>query len=227
MEPRPIDMARYERKAHFDYFRSLSYPYVGVTVEQDVTEAYRLSKSAGKSFYLTMLHAVALAADRIPELRQRIRGDQIVEYPECPTSHTERTQGEKYCYCTLHHHMDLWEYFARAEEARKTCAANGIAEEEDVESMYFISTVPWLHYTALIQPVAGGDESNPRITWGQYQKTESGRIMMPVSILAHHALVDGSHIARFYDCLGQEIEEFRSVRLEDCGTTLKEQETGR
>lgn len=54
-------MHHYPRKAHFDYFRSLSYPYVGVTAEQDVTDAYRYSKGMGKSFYLMILHAVALA----------------------------------------------------------------------------------------------------------------------------------------------------------------------
>ena len=208
MEPRLIDMNCYERKAHFDYFKSLQYPYVGVTVNQDVTDAYSFSKSAGQSFYLTILHAVALAADNVPELRQRIHNNQIVEYSECPTSHTERTQGEKYCYCTLHHHMGLRDYFVCAEEARKKCAENGIAEAEDVDSMYFISTLPWLHYTSLIQPVACGDESNPRFTWGQYQKTETGRIIMPVSILAHHALVDGCHIAKFYDELRREIEKY-------------------
>ena len=205
-----IDMSSYRRKAHFDYFRSLQYPYVGVTVEQDVTAALRFSKETGRSFYLTILHAVALAADAVPELRQRIRNDQIVEYSECPTSHTERTQGGEYCYCTLHHHMGLSGYFEAADEARRNCAMNGIKEDEEVESMYFVSTLPWLHYTSLIQPVSCNDESNPRITWGKYSITGSGKVIIPVSILAHHALVDGSHIAQFYDHLAREIEGFNS-----------------
>lgn len=29
---------------------------------------------------------------------------------------------------------------------------------------------------------------------------------MPVSVLCHHALVDGLHIARFYDCLNEELK---------------------
>lgn len=210
MTSQVIDMNSYRRKSHFDYFRSLQYPYVGVTVDQDVTAAYQFSKGTGKSFYLTILHAVALAADTVPELRQRIRNNQIIEYAECPTSHTERTQGGEYCYCTLHHHMPLSDYFMRAEEARRNCASNSITEDEDVESMYFISTLPWLHYTALVQPVACGDESNPRITWGKYSITESGKVMMPVSILAHHALVDGSHIAQFYSSLELEIKKLYS-----------------
>ena len=212
MSSHMLDMSSYARKAHFDYFRSLLYPYVGVTVDQDVTEAFRFSKETGRSFYLTILHAAALAADAVPELRQRIHGDQIIEYSECPTSHTERTKGAEYCYCTLHHHMSLPDYFILAEKARMNCALNGITEDADAESMYYISTVPWLHYTALIQPVAGGDESNPRITWGRYKETESSRIIMPVSILAHHALVDGNHIAQFYTNFEQEIEKYQAVR---------------
>ena len=203
-----LDMGHYARKAHFDYFRSLMYPYVGVTVDVDVTDVYNFSKKTGYSFYLSFMHAAALAADGVPELRQRIRGDQIIEYSECPTSHTERTNGSEYCYCTLHHHMDLQDYFASAEKAREVCVQNGIQEDEDSESMYFISTLPWLKYSAFIQPVAGGDESNPRLTWGKYERQEDGKIIMPVSILANHALVDGSHIAQFYGNLDNEITKF-------------------
>ena len=205
MQYRLIDMNAYPRRAHFDYFTKLAYPYVGVTVDVDVTEILKYSRRRGRSFYLTFLHAVALAADCVPELRRRIRGDQIVEYAECPTSHVELTDARTYCYCTLRHHMDETDYFAQAEAARAACQSKGIQEDEDVESMYFISTLPWLHYTAMIQPVAGGDESNPRITWGKYDESPEGRARMPVSILAHHALVDGLHLARFYEALDAQI----------------------
>ena len=211
MAYRMIDMAHYKRRAHFDYFRSLAYPYVGTTVSVDVTELLSYCKRQQRSFYLTFLHAAALAADSVPELRQRIRGAGIIEYSECPTSHVELLPDGAYCYCTLHHHLPLDEYYARAEEARKSCAQNGITEDSDAESQYFISTLPWLHYSALIQPVAGGDESNPRITWGKYEADEKGRVLMPVSILAHHALADGLQIARFYSNLDAEIQRFQTL----------------
>ena len=51
-----------------------------------------------------------------------------------------------------------------------------LREDANVESMYFISTLPWLHYSALIQPVAGGEESNPRITWGAFVPDAEGRL---------------------------------------------------
>ena len=32
-----------------------------------------------------------------------------------------------------------------------------------------------------------------------------GRLQMPVTLLVHHALADGSHIAKFYDALRAEL----------------------
>ena len=203
MAYRIIDMNSYARKEHFNYFRSLSFPYVGLTVNVDVTDLLDLCRKQEYSFYLMFMHAAALAADEVPEFRQRIHGDSIVEYDECPTSHTEALENGAYCYCTLHHRMELSDYLIQAQQKRKECLNNGITEDEDVESMYFISCLPWLHYTSLIQPVAGGDESNPRITWGKYEKNTEGRYMMPVSVLVHHALVDGIHIAAFYENLNR------------------------
>ena len=195
-----IDMATYPRRDHFEHFYGMAYPYVGVTVEVDVTALLTLCREKGYSFYLMVLHAVALAADEVDEFRRRIDDGGIVEYDECPTSHTELKPDGTYAYCTLHHHMPLAEYLQKAEAARAAARKSGSIEEEaEVQSMYFISTLPWLYYTQLIQPVACGDESNPRFTWGKYQQNAEGRMMMPLSVLVHHALADGVHIAKFYD----------------------------
>ena len=203
-----IELAAYPRRAHFEYFRSLSWPWLGTTVSVDVTPLLAYCRENRRSFYLTFMHAAALAAEGVRELRQRIHDGQIVEYDECPTSHIELLEDQSYCYCTLHHHMPLERYYEDAEQARRTCRQNGITEDEDAESMLFISTLPWLSYTALIQPVAGGDESNPRITWGKYEQDAQGRFHMPVTLLVHHALADGIHLAQFYGNLNAEIARF-------------------
>ena len=76
---------------------------------------------------------------------------------------------------------------AYAETERQRRRLDGsLREDANVESMYFISTLPWLHYSALIQPVAGGEESNPRITWGAFAPDAEGRLQMPVTLLVHH-----------------------------------------
>lgn len=204
-----IDLNNYPRRRQFEYFLTLQFPYVGVTNNVDVTETVHFCKEKGHSFYLTFMHAAALAADAVPQLRQRISGSRIIEYSECPTSHIELLDDESYCYCTLRHNMCFEEYIEYAERARENCRQNGnIEEDDDVEGMYFISSLPWLNYSSLLQPVAGGNDSNPRITWGKFQKDCHGREQLPVSILAHHGLVDGIHIARFYRNLEKQLEQF-------------------
>ena len=63
MNYRTIDMAAYPRKAHFDYFRSLQNPMLGVTVEVDVTALRAMCKAEGCSFYLAFMRCAARAAE--------------------------------------------------------------------------------------------------------------------------------------------------------------------
>lgn len=206
MSCKHIDLSTYPRRQHFEHFLHMAYPYVGVTQMVDVTAVRAFCHERHASFYTTFLHAVALAADGVPELRRRIRSGGIVEYDACSTSHTELLQDGTYCYCTLRHGLPMAEYLPYAEEARRRARENAsLEEDDDVESMYFISALPWLHYTELIQPVAGGEDSNPRISWGRFAPDHAGRLMMPVSILAHHALADGLHLARFYENLTEQL----------------------
>lgn len=208
---REIDMNTYPRKAHFEYFCSLDIPQVGVTANVDVSQIVAFCKQNGHSLYLTVMHAVALAADAVPEFRQRIVDGKLVEYDECPTSHTEGLSDGTYCYCSLRHHMPFSEYIRLANEQREKCRNNpSLKEDGDADSMYFISCLPWLHYTSIVQPTNGTKDSNPRITWGKYEEDFKGRLMMPVTVLCNHAIVDGSHIAAFFDNLNKEMNRIVS-----------------
>lgn len=201
-----IDMETYPRRAHFDYFRSLMNPMVGVTVDVDVTALRDFCAARVASFYLAFMHVAARAANAVPELRQRIHGGGIAEYDACGTSHVELLDDGTYGYCTLFHDLDWDAYLPYAGESRRRCRESASIEEDaDVEGLYFVTSLPWLHYSQFIQPTAGGDESNPRISWGGFAPDHRGRLMLPVTLLAHHALVDGLQIAAFYQNLDAEI----------------------
>ncbi len=201
MSFRELDMSASPRKAHFEHFRHAPDPHVGLTADVDVTDLVQICKEKGWSFYLAFIRVADRAANAVPELRRRIRGELVVEYEHCDTSHIELLDNGAYCYCTLRHDpAQSWEdYMAYASAQRERARAGAsIEEEDDVESLLFISTVPWLHYRGIQQPNYGPDSSNPAITWGRYEPDYRGRLMMPLTILAHHALVDGLQIAAFY-----------------------------
>ena len=200
-----LDLAAYPRRAHFDYFRQMANPYLSVTAPCDITALRRLTQEKGLPFFLTVLHCAINAANAVPELRQRIRGKGIVEYDRCLSSHTVALPDGTYCYCSLEVDRPFREFlpYAAAEQERVK-AAPTLEDGEDGESLFFVSCVPWLSYTALTQPTPTPADSNPRITWGRWHRQE-GRTLLPMTLLANHALVDGIHIARFYENLDREL----------------------
>ena len=203
-----IDMNSYPRRAHFDYFRSLAYPYVGVTAEMDITDFRRATKEKGYNFFHSVLWCVSQAANAIPEMRQRQEGDHIVEYDFCPTSHTVAREDETYVYCDLTADCGYFDFLPYAAKEQKEAQQHGdiLRAPGEEEPFLFISTMTWLTHTALIQPVPSPADSNPRITWGKFFDHD-GRIKMPVSLLVNHALADGRHIALFYKLLEEKLKE--------------------
>lgn len=203
-----IPMESYPRIKHFEYFKDMAQPYVGVTVNVDITHFLNIVKDKELPFFLSFLYCISNAANSVPELRQRIYNGGIIEYQKCPTSHTVALDNNTYCYCKLKSNLKLDAYIPYAlqmQELAKT--KRSVEDEEDALSLFFISTLPWITYESFIQPTPNPADSNPRITWGRYKK-QSGQVLMPVSILCHHALVDGLHLSKFYQNLDLELLKF-------------------
>ena len=76
---RELDLSNSPRKAHFEHFRHMPDPHVGLTVDVDVTELVQKCKQEGWPFYLAMIRVAVEAANAVPELRRRIRGETVVE----------------------------------------------------------------------------------------------------------------------------------------------------
>ena len=87
MARKAIDMTKDPRGGQFEYFRSMTDPWAGITVPVDITEL--LVSLHGRPFFLSFLYAVMRAANAVPELRRRLLPDgQVVEYDHCDPSYT-------------------------------------------------------------------------------------------------------------------------------------------
>ena len=49
-------------------------------------------------------------------------------------------------------------------------------------------------------------DSIPRISWGKYFE-ESGKIKLPLSVQAHHALVDGIHVGQYFNTIQEILDD--------------------
>lgn len=204
-------MNEYTRKQQFDYFNSMPYPYVGLTVNVDITDFLQQTKQKQHPFFLSFLYAVTRAANAIPEFRQRIVDGEIIEYEKCIPSYTVAMEDHSYCYCSVDCDMPFEEFLPYARKEQETAKQQASLDDgEDALSLYFISTVTNLSYTAIVQPVPQPADSNPRITWGRYF-TQEGRTLIPVSLLCNHALMDAYQMGQFYENLCEEARKLGCI----------------
>ena len=149
MEYLHIDMKDYPRREHFEYFRSMENPFLSLTVQVDITDFLHRVKMAGRPLFLCFQYAVVHAANRVPELRQRIQGDGIIEYAFCHPSYTVALPDGTYRYCLVNADQPLEDYLKEAERKQKeVMSAEHLEEEDDIQSQFFISCMPWLNYSA-------------------------------------------------------------------------------
>ena len=208
MEYKVIDMETYPRRDQFELFNSYAYPYMGLTVNVDITDFLRKVKEREVDFFLSFCWCVYRAANAVPEFKQRIKDGRIVEYPEALMSTTLSMPDGNYCYCDFDCKLPFDEYLPKAREAKRLAIERGKIEEyADVDASLFCSSVPWLSYSALVQPVPQPADSNPRITWGRYFE-QNGRVLIPLSTLCNHALMDGRHLSMFYAAMDKALDEF-------------------
>ncbi len=80
-QARRLDLSGWRRRDHYLFFKDFEQPFFNVCTEVDVTALVALAREQERSFFLALLYLSLRAANGVPELRLRIRGDEVVEYP--------------------------------------------------------------------------------------------------------------------------------------------------
>ena len=194
-----IDLETFPRRSHYEFFKSYAYPYMGMTANMDVTNLYNAAKARGGSPFLAFLWAAANAANSVPELRQRMVGEGIVEYDHCDTAHTVALPDGTFVNCRTDCRRSFDEFLVYGKQCQEEAKGrHGFVQPGDDETeLIFVSSTPWVTFTQVIQPTPIPADSNVRIVFGKFFE-QNGRKLMPLAIQVNHALVDGLHVGQFY-----------------------------
>ena len=197
---RIIDPRTWPRRSHFRLFSSYAVPYTSLVAPVDVTPLVRAAKARGLGLFRPLLWAASRAANRVPELRQRIRGAEVVEHDVVHPSYTTLARPDVFNYCTVAFAVPPRAFFAAvdAENARVAGVTELVPDAPHRDDLLFMSSIPWRRITSLSHPVPlDPPDSFPRIAWGR--ATPGDKVELDVGLSAHHGLVDGLHMARFYE----------------------------
>jgi chloramphenicol O-acetyltransferase type A len=205
-----IDLEHWDRREHFSYFLKMDYPQFNICAPVDVTKFSAYVKDRNLSFYHAMIYAVTAAANRVENLRYRIRDGAVILHDRVHPSYTSMDKETGlFKYVMVSMGDDINEFVRRArekEQAQKGLFGDGTDETRD--DLVYLSCLPWISFTQVSHTVKlDRDDSIPRITWGKYY-ADGNRTMMPLSVQVHHALADGYHAGMYFTALQGILDTF-------------------
>ena len=195
-----IDLDDWPRRATWEFFLGFEDPWFNLTAEIDVSATREWCRDSGASFSLACWFAVAQACMEVPSLRQRLRQGGVWQHDELRVGATVLKDDESFVYVYFPSADDFATFEAEAgDEMDRRLTARALEPHSDDDDLLYCTTIPWVRFTGIKHARQGGGlDSVPRIAVGRATDTPEG-CMMPISVEAHHALVDGLHIGQFLE----------------------------
>ena len=202
-----IDEKNWRRATHCRVFRNSVEPAFCVTFEVDITNFRKKIKEQNYSFTIAMVYAVCKCANKIEEFRYHFLDGKIVLFDKIDTAFTYLNKDtELFKVVNVPMQDSMTEYVKIATRTAK--------EQQEYftgplgNDVFQCSPMPWLTYTHISHTNSGKkDNATPLFDWGKYFE-RNGRIILPISVQAHHSFVDGIHIGKFADELQRYMDKF-------------------
>lgn len=209
--PRWLDLDAWPRREHFEFFRRYEQPFFNICAEVDVAGLVRRCRApGGPSFFLASLFFSLTAVNEVEELHYRIRGDGVLVHDVVHGGSTVLRRDGTFDFAYFDFVPDLDRFVREGAEVlrRFETAVRRLDPRDDRDDLVHYSVIPWIPFTSFsharrLRP----EDSTPKMVLGRYHGDAGGE-RMPVSVEVHHALVDGLHVARFFERFQHHLDAF-------------------
>ena len=208
---RTIDRQSWERSYHFDIFKNWDYPQFSMCANVDLSVYYPYLKRHEISFNIATVYTISRAANEIPEFRQRIRDGDVVEHDLVHPASTILIDKDLFTFCHFDYCEDFSSFNGHAKERIAFYKTQPTLEDEPGRDDYlFMTAIPWVSFTSFMHPLSFPVDSVPRFAWGKFFK-QGEKLLMPLSVQGHHALMDGVHMGGYYGLIQEYLNEPEKV----------------
>lgn len=146
-----IDINKWKRKEHFDFFYKMDYPQYNICMDLDVTKFISFCKKQKLSFYYAMIYAVSKVVNETENFKYRIRNGEVVLHKCIHPSFTEMDDtisGDLFKMVTVEYSDNIKEFVKIAEEenlSQKTYFDPSKLIGRD--DLIYITCIPWISFT--------------------------------------------------------------------------------
>jgi chloramphenicol O-acetyltransferase type A len=196
---RYVDLETWPRRELFNVFRTWGNPHFNLCANVDLTAFYPEVKEQGTSISIAIVYVLTRAANEITEFRYRIRGEEVVEHDIIHPSTTILTKDELFTFCPMFYKPDFGKFAKNAKTQFNYVHENPSLENPENDDRLYMTAIPWVSFTSFMHPLdLAPVDSVPRFAWGKFFH-EDDKLKMPLSVQAHHALMDGIHMGKYYE----------------------------
>lgn len=211
MEPQfnTLDLTSWPRGQMFYYFSKMAPTGYSICVDVDITLTRKALKAQGKKFFPAYLYLVTRLLNKQTEFKVAYQDETLGYWNTLtPLYATFHEDDKTISFLWTEFSDDFAEFYEQyIEDGEQYGNNHGVLARPGVPpaNSYTVSCVPWISFKEFC--VHSYDNKNyffPSIEAGKFFEND-GRIIMPLSITAHHATTDGYHINLFLEELQQEM----------------------
>ncbi len=195
-----IDINSWNRKEHFEFFKDYEDPFFNITFTIDITKLKSFCKENNLAFWLANYYFAMKTSSQIQEFRLRLHDGAVYEYNAIKMGSTIFNEDKTFSFCYFPMTDTVFDYVRKAEEiiAKHKQGTIDSSVEKDYLGVVHGTVVPWLSFTGIKHPRSGKEKDHgiPKFAFGKYYQ-EGDKYLIPFSIEAHHALIDGYHVGNF------------------------------
>ena len=202
-----IAIKSWKRKAQYEFFKDYEDPFFNITADVEIGNLLSFVKRNQLSFNLSFLFYSQKVIQSIPEFKTRIEGDKVLEYERIHCGSTILMPDQTFSYCYFAYSDDVFEFNKLGRESiNQLILHKDFNPREGEADIIHYSSIPWISFNSIKHPRKfGKNDSIPKIVFGKYRMSE-GKLVLPVSVEAHHALMDGYHLGLYFDGLKDEFQ---------------------
>jgi chloramphenicol O-acetyltransferase type A len=204
-----LDLVNWSRRELFEFFIAYTNPYFNVCTSVDVTRLVALARERPGVKISLAIHYFALRiANEIEPFRYRLKDGKVLVYDVINGGTTVLLPNESFAYAYFDYQRDFEAFITGMGKAvDEIRIGSGKLRPTMRDDVIYHTTLPWISFTSFAHArTPGRGDSVPRIVFGKFFQ-ENERMMMPISVEVHHALMDGLHVGRYLNRLEEALAD--------------------
>jgi len=201
-----INIQTWKRKNQYNHFKDYDFPFFNVTANVDITKLYDYCKKNNLPFSLATLYISQKTINEIENFGYRIIKNEVFFLKDMQIGTTILYEDNTFGFVFLDYFENIKEFCTKSRKIMNQNLKTKTISNKKRLNVTRHSIVPWVTFTSVQNPRKFGyDDSIPVIIIGKF-KEHNNKKQMPISVEAHHALMDGYHVGQYFQIFQKNID---------------------